>query len=75
MLLVQDEMGEDGEHRFARRAQYPPDGHPTQTDMPIVRMVSQAPATATGRLMFELANHGQNECEDTFEERFPSPSS
>src|SRR5712691_7582039 len=69
MVIAQDEMGEDREHRSTRRALYPPDGHPTQTDAYIMRMPRQAPAAITGRLVFELEAEGEEESDDTLEKR------
>jgi hypothetical protein len=57
-------------NRFARRALYPPDDDPTQTDPDIVRMASQAPATTTGRLVCELKAKGEEKGEDAFDKRF-----
>jgi hypothetical protein len=71
LARAQDEMRQDGEHRFARRALYPPDGDPTQTDAHIMRVAGQTPASATGRLVGELNADGQDEGQHTFEKRFP----
>ena len=69
LAIAQDEMREDREHRFARRTLDTPDGDPTQTDTDVMRVARQAPAAATGRLVFELKAEGQDEGEDTFEKR------
>jgi len=69
LAIAQDEMGQDGKHRFARRALYPPDGHPTQTDTDVMRVACQAPAAATGRLVFQLKAKGQEEGEHELEKR------
>src|SRR5262245_25519017 len=64
-------MWEDGEHRFARRTLYPPDGNPTKPDPGIMRMACETPAPATGDLVLELKAQGHDEGDDTFEERLP----
>ena len=69
LAIAQDEVREDREHRFARRALDTPDGDPTQPDTDIMRVACQAPAAATGRLVFELKAEGQEEGEHTFEKR------
>jgi hypothetical protein len=65
----QDEVREDREHRFTRRALYQPDGDPAQPDTRIMRMARQAPSPATRRLMFELQANGEEKGEDTFDKR------
>ena len=75
LAIAQDEVRQDREHRFARRALETPDGDPTQTDTDIMRVARQAPAPATGGLVFELKAEGQDEGEHTFEKALPSPSS
>ena len=69
LAIAQDEMGQDGKHRFARRALYPPDGHPTQTDTDIMRMSRQASAAVTGRLVFQLEAEGEEKSEHELEKR------
>ena len=64
-------MWEDREHRFARRALDPSDGHPTQTDAHIMRVAGQAPPSTTGRLVCELKTKRQHKGDDIFEERLP----
>ena len=64
LAIAQDEVRQDGEHRFARRALDTPDGDPTQPDTDIMGVARQAPAAATGRLVFELKAEGQEEGED-----------
>jgi hypothetical protein len=71
MAIAQDEMGEDCEHRFACRALYPTDGHPTQMDTDIMRMPRPASAAVTSRLVFQLEAEGEEESDDTLEKRFP----
>ena len=68
LAIAQDEVRQDGEHRFARRALDTPDGEPTQTDTDIMGVAGQAPAAATGRLVCELKAKGQDEGEDTLDE-------
>ena len=69
LAIAQDEVREDREHRFARRALETPDGEPTQTDTDIMRVTRQAPAPATGRLVFELKAEGEEEGQHTFDKR------
>jgi hypothetical protein len=71
MVIAQDERGEDRARRFARRALYPPDAHPTQTETDLMRMPCQAPAAMTGRLVFALAAEGQEASDDPLEKRLP----
>jgi hypothetical protein len=56
-------------NRFARRALYPPDGHPTQTDTDIMRMPRQASTAVTGRLVFQLEAEGEEKSEHELEKR------
>ena len=69
LAIAQDEVGEDREHGAARGARYPPDGDSTQADAHIMRVAGQTPSPITGRLVLELKTKGQDEGEDTFEER------
>jgi hypothetical protein len=69
LAIAQDEMRQDGEHGFARRALDTPDGDSTHTDAPIMRVAGQAPVAATGRLMFELKAKGEEKGEDEFDKR------
>ena len=62
-------MRQDGEHRFTPRTLDAPDGETTQTDPDIMRVAGQAPAAATGGLVFELKAKGQEKGEDTFDKR------
>src|SRR5712691_11226809 len=71
LTVTQDEVGQDGERRFARRTLETPDGEPTQTDPDVMRVACQAPASTTGRLVFQLKAEGQDEGKDTFEKRLP----
>jgi hypothetical protein len=69
LAVAEDKVGEDREHRFARRALDAPDGDPTQPDTRIMRMACQAPSPATGRLVLELKAEGEKERQHTFEKR------
>src|SRR5882672_6842888 len=71
LTITQDEVGQDGEHRFARRTLEPPDGEPTQTDPDVMRVACQAPASTTGGFVFQLKAEGHDEGEDTLEECLP----
>ncbi len=71
LAIAQDEVRQDREHGFARRALDAPDGHSIQADPGVVGVACQAPAATTGGLMFELKAKGHDEGEDTFEERLP----
>jgi hypothetical protein len=67
--IAQDEVGEDREHGSTCGALDAPDGDATETDTEVMRVTRQAPSAATGRLVFQLEAHGQDEGEDTFEKR------
>ena len=69
LAIAQDEVREDREHRFARRALDTPDGEPTQADADIMGVAGQAPAAATGRLVCELKAKGQEKGEHAFDKR------
>ena len=69
LAIAQDEVRQDGEHGFARRTLDAPDGDPTQADTDIMRVARQAPAAATGRLMFELKAKGQEKGEHELDKR------
>jgi hypothetical protein len=71
LTIAQDEVREYSEHRATRRALETPDGKPAQTDPDVLRVARQASATATGSFVFQLKTEGQDEGEDTFEERLP----
>jgi hypothetical protein len=58
LAIAQDKMRQDREHRFARRALYPPDRHPIQTDPDVMGVARQAPPRLTGGLVFELKADG-----------------
>jgi hypothetical protein len=70
LAIAQDEVQEDREHRTARGTLETPDGDPAQTDPEIMEMAGQAPAAATGGLVFELKAKGEEKSHDTFEKRF-----
>jgi hypothetical protein len=59
-------MWQDGEDGFTPRTLDAPDGHSTQTDAHIMGVARQAPASATGRLVFQLKAEGENESEHEF---------
>jgi hypothetical protein len=69
LAIAQDEMRQDGEHGFARRALDAPDGDPAQADAHVMRVAGQAPAAATGRLMLELKAKGEEKGEDELDKR------
>src|SRR5216683_6270929 len=54
LAVTQDEMRQDGEHGFARRALDTPDGETTQAETGIVGVARQAPALAAAGLVEEL---------------------
>ena len=58
LAIAQDEMRQDREHRFTRRALYPPDGDPIHTEADIMRVACQTPTPATGGLVCELKAKG-----------------
>jgi hypothetical protein len=57
--LAQDKVEQDGAHRFAPRALYPPDGDPTQADTDVMGVACQTPASLTVALVGELKADGQ----------------
>jgi hypothetical protein len=67
--IAQDEMRQDGEHGFARRALDTPDGDSPHTDAHVMRVAGQASTAATGRLMLELKAKGEEKGEDEFDKR------
>jgi len=69
LAIAQDAMGQDGQHRCARRALYPPDGHPTQTETDLRRMPRQASAAVTGRLVLQLEAEGEETSAHALEKR------
>ena len=69
LAIAQDEVRQDREHRFARRALDTPDRDPTQADTDVMGMARQAPAATTGGLVGELKAKGQDEGQHTFEKR------
>ena len=71
LAVAQDEVGEDRKHRLARRTLETPDGGSTQPEPDVMRVAGQAPASTTGRLVFQLKTKGEEQGEDTFQERLP----
>ena len=69
LVITQDEVGQDGEHRTTRGALDAPDGDATQAHTDIMRVARQAPATATGGLVFELKAKSQEKGEHAFDKR------
>jgi hypothetical protein len=69
LALAPDEMRQDGEHGFVRRALDAPAGDSTHTDAHIMRVAGQAPAAATARLIFGLKAKGEEKGEDAFDKR------
>jgi hypothetical protein len=65
--IPQDEVRQDREHGFTRRALDTPDGKTTQPDPDIMRVARQAPSAATGRLVCELKADGQDEGKHPFD--------
>src|SRR5712691_8941501 len=69
LVITQDEVGQDGEHRTTRGAMDAPDDDSTQANTDIMGVARQAPATATGGLVFELKAKGQEKGEHAFDKR------
>ena len=69
LTIAQDEMRQDGEHGFARRALDAPDGDSPHPDAHVMRVAGQAPAAPTGRLMLELKAKGEEKGEDELDKR------
>jgi len=69
LAVTQDEVRQDREHRFARRALDTPDGETAQPDADIMGVPCQTPAPATRRLVCELKAKGEEKGEDTFDKR------
>ena len=70
LAVPQDEVGQDREHRTARRALDTPDGEPTQADPGVMGVTRQAPAAETARFVGELKTKGEKKSEDTLDKRF-----
>ena len=70
LAVAQDEVGQDGEHRFARGALDAPDGEPAQADTGIMGVARQAPALAAAGLVGELKAEGEEKGEDELDKRF-----
>src|SRR2546428_8098389 len=69
LAVSQDEVRQDGEHRFARGALDTPNGETTQPDPEVMRVTRQASAAATARLVCELKAQGQEESHNEFDKR------
>jgi len=69
LAITQDEMRQDGEHRFARRALDTPDGKPTQAETGIVGVTRQAPTRAAAGLVEELKTDREDEGQDKLDKR------
>src|SRR5262252_8358134 len=69
VAIAQDEVGQDGEHCTTRGALEPPDGEPTEPDPGVMGVAGQAPASLTGRLVFQLQAKGEEKGEHTFDKR------
>ena len=69
VAIAEDEVGQDREHCFARRALDTPDGEPTEADTGVMGVTRQAPTATTGRLVGQLKAQGQEKGEDAFEKR------
>src|SRR5882724_3219938 len=69
LAIAQDEMRQDREHRFARRALDTPDGETTQPDADIMGVPGQTPASATAGHVCELKAKGEEKGEDTLDKR------
>jgi hypothetical protein len=67
--IAQNEVWQNREYRFTGRALYPPDRDATQADTGVMGVPRQARSATTGRLVLQLKAEGQDEGEDTFEER------
>ncbi len=70
LAVAQDEMREDREHRFTRRALDTPNSETTQADTRVMGVTRQAPAPITSGFVFELQAKSEEKGEDTFEKRF-----
>jgi hypothetical protein len=70
LAIAQDEVRQDREHGATRGALHPPDGETTQPDTGIMGVARETPASATGRLMFQLQAKGEEKGEHTFDKRF-----
>jgi hypothetical protein len=67
--IPQDEMRQDGEHRFARRALDTPDGETTRPDADIMGVPCETPASATGGRVPQLKAQGEDERDHPFDKR------
>ena len=62
-------MGQDGEHRFARRALNAPDGETAQADPRIMGVASQTAAVGAGRFVQKLKPKREEKGEDELDKR------
>ncbi len=69
VALAADEVGQHREHRTTHRALEPPDGELTSTDLDVMGVACQAPASLTGRLVFQLKAKGQEKGDHQFDKR------
>ena len=67
LAVTQDEMREDREHRFTRRALDTPKSEPTQSDAHIVRVTGQASTAVTCGLVCELKAQGEEKGHHAFD--------
>jgi hypothetical protein len=70
LAVPQDEMRQDGEHGFARRALDTPDGETTQAETGIVGVARQAAALAAAGLVEELKAEREKKREHELDKRF-----
>ena len=69
LAIAQDEVRQDGKHRFTCGALDTPDGETTQPDTGIVGVAGQAPALAAAGLVEELEAKRKDEGEDELDKR------
>ena len=69
LAVAQDEVRQDGEHRFAGGALDTPDGETTQPDTGIMGVAGQAPAPAAAGLVDELKANREEKGEDELDKR------
>ncbi len=70
LAVAQDEVRQDGEHRFAPRTLDTPDRDSAKTDAHIMGVARQASAPATGRFVFQLKAKSEEKSDHTFDKRF-----
>ena len=59
LAVTQDEVRQDGEHRFARGTLDTPDGEITQPDTEVMRVTRHAPPATTGRRVCAAESRGR----------------